>query len=60
MDPNEALIQLRRFVALSHAGARFTAEDVDQAAEAAHSLDEWLSAGGFMPEDWAKARTRQP
>ena len=58
MDPNEALDRLRAFVQQVNLHGRFTTETVESVAEAADALDTWLCAGGFLPEDWAKAQAR--
>ncbi|MGH7867310.1 MAG: hypothetical protein ACREP9_06665 [Candidatus Dormibacteraceae bacterium] len=31
-------------------------DELESAAEYAHSLDEWLSNGGFLPERWVGPR----
>lgn len=55
MDVNETLRQLREALAQWHLrgdveGALAAADAI---AEKAHALDEWLSKGGFLPEDWS-------
>lgn len=63
MDPNAALLELRRIVS----GEAYPSRDEDGAfydaqgqamrmAELFEGLDEWLSRGGFLPEDWSKGR----
>lgn len=61
MDPNKTLDQLR--LALRHyrmaqelensADVQAHAEDVVHMVEA---LDDWLTGGGFLPEDWDSRR----
>mgnify|MGYP007011099275 CR=1 FL=1 len=59
MDPNETLAELRELVTLQRKGkvhpdkADYYVRMVSDLVEA---LDEWLSKGGFMPEDWDKRR----
>lgn len=52
MDPNEALAKIRRLTGdlniLSFEGDAFWL------ADAIVSLDEWLTNGGFPPDDWTK------
>ena len=55
MDPNQALIDLRELVEeiLVGGSAAFTWKDLAESlAEAVESMDEWISRGGFLPEDW--------
>ena len=33
-----------------------TTETVERGAEAAQALDTWMSNGGFLPEEWARAK----
>lgn len=61
MDPNEALANMRRWIAaVNEAKTRddlaICAVDLAQAAEA---LDEWLSGGGFPPDAWSAKRERR-
>jgi hypothetical protein len=57
MDPNETLEQLRD--AIARLSAYLDAADpdpnlsvADDVIEMFNSLDEWLSRGGFRPDDW--------
>lgn len=50
MDPNTALQALRKYA--SDTGGEF--------AEQFEALDEWLSKGGFLPADWARAPLNTP
>lgn len=62
MDPNVALETMRRLSARlfrtldAEEGGGVDTEDALELAEAAQALDQWLSRGGFLPSDWAKAR----
>lgn len=56
MDPNEALENLRTFIGLVLDVGRYTAETVEAGAEAAQALDTWMSNGGFLPQEWARAK----
>lgn len=58
MDVNEALRQMREAITQWHlrgdmAGALDAA---DKIAEQAHALDEWLSNGAYLPDDWNTGR----
>lgn len=69
MDPEVALAELREAISeaqpilargagtlakLDHADEALAA--LDRLGEAAGVLDEWLSEGGYLPTDWARAR----
>lgn len=58
MDPNETLRLLRMF------SERFfhfsTYEDMDEMVEHFKALDDWLSGGGFLPDDWRRYWTAIP
>lgn len=47
MDPDECLKRLK---------AALEVGDWDIVAQSFSDLDEWLTKGGFLPKDWAKAR----
>lgn len=49
-DPNEALRELRHLIEIN--GEEDYSEEI---AEKFQALDEWLSKGGFLPEDWRLA-----
>jgi hypothetical protein len=53
MDPNVALENCRKAlqVLLRYNGA--PASTVNELVESFGALDRWLSAGGFLPGDWA-------
>lgn len=50
MDPNETLKKLRRLLVPTGFGI----DEQDDVAELFVALDEWLSKGGALPEDWAR------
>lgn len=52
MDPNETLEQLRGEVELLPEGMH----SLPLLIELWEGLDTWLSAGGFLPSDWARNR----
>lgn len=57
MDPNEALKQLRAAVKdILHGEPACCAEHGEMSAtdlaEKFEALDEWLTMGGFRPEEW--------
>lgn len=60
MDPNEALRMLRgAYSRWEDTVGAHTGEHIDAASDlrdAAIALDEWLSRGGFLPEDWQRNR----
>lgn len=65
MDPDACLArirELRKFIVEppENPSPGLIAQFIDTASEMAvlmESLDEWMSAGGFLPEDWRKGRT---
>lgn len=59
MDPDEALAKLREALQLYYRRYRDKGtglEEADQMADGIEALDDWLSRGGFLPEDWSKNR----
>lgn len=61
MDPDAALAQLRTaagdWAAAELRGQEAVAAEAARAAiQVAAALDEWLSAGGFLPADWQTGR----
>jgi hypothetical protein len=50
MDPNATLAEIRALVAAIHSEA--TPERCGDLAELVEALDNWLSKGGFAPDDW--------
>lgn len=57
-DPNELLARARALVALRDTTA--WDEAADMLAETFNALDNWLTRGGFLPQEWLKyPRTRQ-
>ena len=62
MDPNQVLKRFRQAYS-DWEDTRGKGEDPDTAVAAAdemrdamYAMDEWLSAGGFLPDDWANYR----
>jgi hypothetical protein len=53
MDPNAALAAARDARASIEADGQ---DAVDLLVESTRALDEWLSAGGSLPEDWTRAQ----
>ena len=56
MDPDKALAETRALARavlyqLEHNGS-IDEYDAAQLAEHVMALDEWIAAGGFLPEDW--------
>lgn len=64
MDPNATLSQLRRVVARIHDNdatprdpeTAAMLQDADLLATLFDSLDEWISRGGFLPQEWSSDR----
>jgi HEAT repeat protein len=60
MDPNEALKDARQAIVRWRALEQYALGNIEfgEAAcdliDAFEALDEWLSAGGFLPTDWRK------
>jgi len=63
MDPNEALRELRmlsKYVAMSAEqlarGVRthMPYQETNELAEKFQELDEWMSRGGFLPDEWKR------
>ena len=61
MDPNATLQALRELLGGDHSGSDRPASDPEetilllcQAEELWQALDQWLSRGGFLPEEWAR------
>lgn len=52
MDPNEALEHLRQIARQAYLSAEVDTEETW--AEIFLALDDWLSNGGFLPEDWQR------
>ena len=51
MDPNETLRLIRANV---DNGERTDVDSYVELVELVHALDDWLSRGGFLPDDWSK------
>jgi hypothetical protein len=63
MDPEQTLADLRAAISRLRAAADGDSNDDEiqaghDVAEAASALDDWLSAGGFLPSDWQGPRGR--
>jgi len=56
VDPNEALRELRRIMTqLDKAQAAWEVEQLaERAADVFGGLDDWLSKGGFLPDEWRR------
>lgn len=56
MDPNETLKQLRELLGRDNTPRSVTAKlcTLADAEELFQALDEWLSKGGFLPEEWKR------
>ena len=57
MDPDEALRQMRELVngVLLSGRERDWKRHAATMAEQFHELDDWLTRGGFPPDDWTQA-----
>jgi hypothetical protein len=67
VDPDEALKKLRETLvrfrkwqeehpsAIRHVGGNMGLDLAEDIAMYADALDQWISNGGFLPEDWRKA-----
>ncbi len=51
MDPNATLARLREISQWWNEGDA-DASDLETAVELFETLDEWLSKGGYVPNDW--------
>lgn len=57
MDPNEVLARLREFSFIGFKNGRMASMDqVEQFCDLVNSLDDWLSQGGFLPNDWQRCK----
>jgi hypothetical protein len=58
MDPNETLNTIRKMIyswedtGLSFMTAADAGEFIDELVENVVALDDWLTNGGFRPDDW--------
>jgi hypothetical protein len=50
MDPNARLTDIRRLVTFD---GHLMTDEMRELTEKFQAMDEWLSKGGFPPEDWA-------
>jgi len=62
MDPNEMLAKIRAFVTRweGSAHAQRPIDEYDDAIEAMHDLDKWITRGGCLPGDWARHPANRP
>lgn len=61
MDPNATLAEMREQMDTVFGGnAELFEEAAVRLAELGASLDEWLSRGGFLPDDWVPKATSRP
>ncbi len=60
MDPNEAIVMIRRLAASIAAPGMSPAPHAEcvELAEAIQGLDTWLSSGGFLPAAWSDGTGR--
>jgi len=58
VDPDACLAEIRE-LAKSIMNSNLIHQRIKEASDLAvrvEALDEWMSTGGFLPEDWAKGR----
>lgn len=58
MDPNAALAELRRLIDGPTPEIDSFDDLIDKITPVWQGLDQWLSAGGFLPDDWARLHGR--
>lgn len=60
MDPNITIREIRAIIAswklLEKEGGGVDLTEVDKLVEYIDALDTWILKGGYLPEDWQKAR----
>lgn len=56
MDPNETLKRLREFVNATQDFAEICTDVEIEIGEYIKSLDDWISNGGFLPDDWSRSK----
>lgn len=57
MDPNANLAEIRELTSRLLKQDQFSHENEEDGialAEFVEALDQWLSAGGFLPKDWQR------
>lgn len=54
MDPNEALRRLRRLCEALSDRDDYDNEVAGELAGQFEALDQWISKGGFLPDDWQR------
>ena len=52
MDPNATLEHIRDLAGVLRMYNGNPASKADELVDAINDLDEWLSKGGFLPDDW--------
>ncbi len=57
MDPNNTLQRIRELVGKPNYPIELDTA-WDDLTELVESLDDWLSRGGFLPEDWDRKENR--
>jgi hypothetical protein len=60
VDPDEALKNAREAVQklIKYDYELTGSPDTTKLVESFQALDEWMSRGGFLPQDWAKGRIK--
>jgi hypothetical protein len=54
VDPDACLREILTITTSSVNGWPLNATEGDRLAELVHSLDDWLSNGGFLPKRWQR------
>jgi len=54
MDPNATLELIRELTRGHNDGTWLDDAQIDELVEAIGRLDEWLTSGGFKPDDWKR------
>lgn len=53
MDPNALLTEILSLASAIQDDLSILTDDVDELAAKVKALDEWLTAGGFLPARWS-------
>lgn len=56
MDPNATLKRIREFIESVTDGETPDPHEWYDFIDLVEGLDDWMSRGAFMPEDWSKSR----
>lgn len=58
MDPDVCLQKIRELIVELRGSSKISTTEAcaDEISEHFEALDEWISKGGFMPADWARAQ----